>query len=96
MRRAHPSVLALLLLTGTYNPTESTSTKTTIVFFLGGCTYTEIAALRFMAKQTKGRKFLILTTGMINGTKVSFHDETMQDDGVSGTLSQNGETDLQL
>lgn len=44
---------------------------TTIVFFLGGCTFTEIAALRWMSKQTKGRKFLIATTGIINGTSVS-------------------------
>jgi hypothetical protein len=44
---------------------------TTVVFFLGGCTYTEIAALRWMSKQTKGRKFLIATTGIINGNTVS-------------------------
>jgi hypothetical protein len=44
---------------------------TTVVFFLGGCTFTEIAALRWMSKQTKGRKFLIATTGIINGTNVS-------------------------
>lgn len=43
---------------------------TTVVFFLGGCTYTEIAALRWMSKQTKGRKFLIATTGIINGNTV--------------------------
>lgn len=48
--------------------TEST---TTVVFFLGGCTYTEIAALRWMSKQTKGRRFLIATTGIINGNTVS-------------------------
>ncbi|THG99874.1 hypothetical protein EW026_g2569 [Hermanssonia centrifuga] len=42
-------------------------TTTTVVFFLGGCTYTEIAALRWVARQNKGRKFLIATTGMITG-----------------------------
>lgn len=42
----------------------------TVVFFLGGCTFTEIAALRWMSKQNKGRKFLIATTGIINGTSV--------------------------
>lgn len=46
-------------------------TVTTMVFFLGGCTYTEISALRWMAKQTKGRRFLIATTGIINGNTVS-------------------------
>ncbi|ORY34875.1 putative ATP binding protein [Naematelia encephala] len=50
---------------------------TTVVFFLGGCTYTEIAALRWMSKQTKGRRFLIATTGIINGTTLleSFGDK---------------------
>ncbi|KAH7108434.1 ATP binding protein [Auriculariales sp. MPI-PUGE-AT-0066] len=41
---------------------------TTVVFFLGGCTYTEIAALRWMAKQMRGRRFLIATTSMIRGS----------------------------
>ncbi|KAJ7045007.1 Sec1-like protein [Mycena alexandri] len=40
---------------------------TTVVFFLGGCTYTEIAALRWVGRQNRGRKFLIATTGIING-----------------------------
>ena len=31
-------------------------TTTTVVFFLGGCTYTEIAALRWMGRQNKGTK----------------------------------------
>ncbi|KAK8849539.1 hypothetical protein IAR55_004874 [Kwoniella newhampshirensis] len=52
-------------------------TVTTVVFFLGGCTYTEIAALRWMSKQTKGRRFLIATTGIINGNSLveSFGDK---------------------
>ncbi|ODO00685.1 ATP-binding protein [Cryptococcus wingfieldii CBS 7118] len=54
------------------------STTTTVVFFLGGCTYTEIAALRWMAKQAKGRKFLIATTGIITGNSLieGFGDKT--------------------
>ncbi|GJJ06550.1 hypothetical protein Clacol_000742 [Clathrus columnatus] len=48
-------------------PLTKTDTMTTVVFFLGGCTYTEIAALRWMSRQTRGRKFLIATTGIING-----------------------------
>nr|XP_019003591.1 ATP-binding protein [Kwoniella mangroviensis CBS 8507]OCF67052.1 ATP-binding protein [Kwoniella mangroviensis CBS 8507] len=43
---------------------------TTVVFFLGGCTYTEISALRWMSKQYKGRRFLIATTGIINGNNL--------------------------
>ncbi|WOO77579.1 Vacuolar protein sorting-associated protein 33A [Vanrija pseudolonga] len=54
---------------------RSESRRTTLVFFLGGCTYTEIAALRFMSKQ-HGRRFMVATTGMINGTTLlnSFGD----------------------
>jgi hypothetical protein len=58
------------------------------VFFLGGCTFTEIAALRWVGRQNKGtcpiqasiamepdvgslgRKFLIVTTGIVTGTSV--------------------------
>lgn len=29
-------------------------TKVTLVFFLGGCTYAEISALRFLSKKTDG------------------------------------------
>jgi len=50
---------------------------TTVVFFLGGCTYTEIAALRWMAKQTTGRRFIIATTGIINGNTVRW--QTLRD-----------------
>ncbi|KAJ4485667.1 Sec1-like protein [Lentinula aciculospora] len=45
-------------------------TTTTVVFFLGGCTYTEIAALRWVARQNRGRNFLIATTGMITGSSI--------------------------
>ncbi|KTW30756.1 hypothetical protein T552_00468 [Pneumocystis carinii B80] len=41
--------------------------KTTIIFFLGGCTFTEIAALRFIAKKESSREFIIMTTSIING-----------------------------
>ncbi|KAF7347391.1 hypothetical protein MVEN_01494900 [Mycena venus] len=44
--------------------------STTVVFFLGGCTYTEIAALRWVGRQNRGRKFLIATTGIINGNSI--------------------------
>lgn len=30
-------------------------TTTTVVFFLGGCTYTEIAALRWVGRQNRGQ-----------------------------------------
>lgn len=45
--------------------------KLTVVFFLGGCTFTEISALRFLAKKDAGkREILICTTGIINGDKM--------------------------
>ncbi|KAF7302938.1 hypothetical protein MKEN_01256300 [Mycena kentingensis (nom. inval.)] len=43
---------------------------TTVVFFLGGCTYTEIAALRWVGRQNRGRRFLIATTGIVNGNSI--------------------------
>ncbi|KAJ7201328.1 Sec1-like protein [Mycena pura] len=43
---------------------------TTVVFFLGGCTYTEIAALRWVGRQNRGRKFLVATTGIIGGNDI--------------------------
>ncbi|TEB38635.1 ATP binding protein [Coprinellus micaceus] len=45
-------------------------TSTTVVFFLGGCTYTEIAALRWVGRQNKGRRFLIATTGIVSGASL--------------------------
>ncbi|KAH9486328.1 Vacuolar protein sorting-associated protein 33A [Psilocybe cubensis] len=46
------------------------TTTTTVVFFLGGCTYTEIAALRWVGRQNKGRKFLVATTGIVSGASI--------------------------
>ncbi|RKO88216.1 Sec1-like protein, partial [Blyttiomyces helicus] len=43
--------------------------RTTLVLFLGGCTYTEVSALRFLSQQQEGqREYIVLTTQMINGT----------------------------
>lgn len=47
------------------------ATKTVYVFFLGGITFTEIAALRFIAAQeAPRRKIVICTTGIINGDRM--------------------------
>lgn len=44
--------------------------KTTVVFFLGGVTYAEIAALRLMSSQQRDRRFLIATTSVVNGNSL--------------------------
>ncbi|OLL23163.1 Vacuolar protein sorting-associated protein 33A [Neolecta irregularis DAH-3] len=45
--------------------------KITVVFFLGGITWAEIAALRFMmAKENSDRRILIATTGIIDGNSM--------------------------
>lgn len=43
--------------------------KTTLVFFVGGITYAEVAALRFVAERC-GRKLLIGTTSLIRGNSL--------------------------
>jgi hypothetical protein len=43
---------------------------TTLVFFLGGVTRAEIAALRFVANKSENTNILIATTGLINGDKI--------------------------
>ena len=56
------SVKARHMLTG------SGKEKTVVVMFVGGITFTEIAALRFVARRFEGRKkLLICTTGIISG-----------------------------
>ena len=45
--------------------------KTVVIMFLGGITFTEIAALRFVAKQEEGRRtLLICTTHVVAGNGV--------------------------
>ncbi|KAK2813186.1 hypothetical protein FQN50_000864 [Emmonsiellopsis sp. PD_5] len=45
--------------------------KTVFVFFLGGITFTEIAALRFIAnKESARRQIVICTTGIISGNRM--------------------------
>lgn len=47
---------------------SSETTKVVLVFFLGGCTYTEISALRALSQQVDSNvDFVIMTTKLING-----------------------------
>jgi len=51
-------------------PTSGSNPRTplTIVFFLGGCTFTEISALRLLKEKSEGRQdYLIMTTKIIKG-----------------------------
>ncbi|XP_033112639.1 vacuolar protein sorting-associated protein 33B-like isoform X2 [Anneissia japonica] len=51
--------------------------KVVLVYFLGGCTFSEIAALRLLGAM-KGYKFLFATTSIMNGTSLM---ESMTDNG---------------
>lgn len=43
--------------------------RTTLVFFLGGVSYAEIAALRFLSQmEDSGMEYIIATTKLMNGT----------------------------
>ncbi|KAG7271767.1 hypothetical protein CRUP_032670 [Coryphaenoides rupestris] len=43
--------------------------RTVLVMFLGGCTFSEISALRFLGKE-KGYKFIIVTTAITNSARL--------------------------
>ncbi|KAJ8518791.1 hypothetical protein ONZ45_g4174 [Pleurotus djamor] len=49
---------------------KSTNAVIQPVASLRGCTYTEIAALRWVARQNRGRKFCIATTSMVSGASI--------------------------
>ncbi|KAI9842038.1 MAG: hypothetical protein M1837_007534 [Sclerophora amabilis] len=60
------AVRARMILNG-----QSSGKKTVLVFFLGGITFTEVAALRFIARQEKGRRQIVIcTTSLISGNKM--------------------------
>lgn len=51
-------------------PGPDAATTHTLVFFLGGVTFAEISALRFMSTQTKDRRFLVATTNILSGDRL--------------------------
>lgn len=52
----------------TSSQSSSEETKTVLVFFIGGCTYAEISALRFLGQQEENNcEFITGTTKIING-----------------------------
>uniref|UniRef100_A0A673L6G5 Vacuolar protein sorting-associated protein 33A n=1 Tax=Sinocyclocheilus rhinocerous TaxID=307959 RepID=A0A673L6G5_9TELE len=55
--------------TGLHKKRQPGENRTTLVFFLGGVTYAEIAALRFLSHmEDSGTEYIIATTKLINGT----------------------------
>jgi vacuolar protein sorting-associated protein 33A len=58
--------------------------KTVYVLFLGGITFTEIAALRFVGRQLEGEKkrLMVCTTGVVSGNKVM--DMVVEKKGFAG------------
>eukprot|EP00047_Mylnosiga_fluctuans_P018839 m.75588 g.75588 ORF g.75588 m.75588 type:complete len:592 (-) comp7825_c0_seq1:65-1840(-) len=46
---------------------DSTRSAVTLVVFIGGCTYTEVSALRFLSRHTEDREYVVATTAFING-----------------------------
>ena len=49
---------------------QSNDIKYFLLVFIGGMTYGELSAVRYLNKKFKNKKFLILTTGMINYKKI--------------------------
>jgi len=46
------------------------SKKKVMVYFVGGITYAEIAAIRFLNKLFENKEFVIATTSIINSSKI--------------------------
>ncbi|KAH8926693.1 Sec1-like protein [Atractiella rhizophila] len=48
----------------------SRQTPTSVVCFIGGVTFAEVSALRFLGQQIGRRNFVVITTGMVNGSSL--------------------------
>ena len=49
---------------------EDKNVKYFLLVFIGGITYGELSAIRYLNKKFKNKKFIIITTGMINYKKI--------------------------
>lgn len=58
---------------------QSDVPRVILVFFLGGCTFAEVAALRFLAQEDSNVEFIIATTKLIN--KNTFLDSFIDTEG---------------
>jgi len=56
-----------------------------MVFFVGGCTFTEISAIRFLSQKSEEYDFLVGTTKLINGNTIleSVYERFGKDDPVA-------------
>ena len=57
-------------------------TKTTVIFFLGGCTFTEVSAIRFLAQHDESKLFSFI---------LHFSNQIMQRDTINGTNFCHGD-----
>ncbi|XP_041371533.1 vacuolar protein sorting-associated protein 33B-like [Gigantopelta aegis] len=55
---------------GRINAPMKPALKTVLVYFLGGCTFSEIAALRYLARTEAGWKIIIATTAIVTGNSL--------------------------
>ncbi len=60
---------------------ESNETKYFLVVFIGGITYGELGAIRYLNKVNKNKKIIVLTTSMIN-TKKIFNSLSLEGDST--------------
>ena len=49
---------------------ENNEKKYFLVVFIGGITYGELGAIRYLNKSFKNKKIIVLTTSMINSKKI--------------------------
>uniref|UniRef100_A0A2H6NKQ1 Vacuolar protein sorting-associated protein 33B n=1 Tax=Micrurus carvalhoi TaxID=3147026 RepID=A0A2H6NKQ1_9SAUR len=55
--------------TATEEPRPPASQQVILAVFLGGCTFSEVAALRFLGRE-RGLRFIILTTAITNSARL--------------------------
>ncbi|XP_014915744.1 vacuolar protein sorting-associated protein 33B [Poecilia latipinna] len=55
--------------TGADPKSKSDAQRIILVMFLGGCTFSEVSALRFLGKE-KGYKFIVVTTAITNSSRL--------------------------
>ncbi|KAI3648273.1 hypothetical protein MP228_006127 [Amoeboaphelidium protococcarum] len=52
------------------NAAAGNRSRIVLVLFLGGCTYSELAAIRYLNSRSQTEEYVVLTTSMLNGVKL--------------------------